>query len=165
MPPLGHAPISSCLHGTWRYEYLHANVRHSPVLQPQVHYVQLIILFYVLSLYARLPLTKAHVDQFPSMHHQADLLLATFAHVIYHQLTSLLALLMALADNHGLGSLELLHGYYGTEYDLYHDDPITHELHAYAVQVDHQYDDPISLPVQLNALLLKLHPTSILLQF
>ena len=80
-------------------------------------------------------------------------------------MTSLLGLVVVLAGNHGLGSPESLHGCYGTGYDLYHDDPIIHESHAYVVQADHQYDDPTSPQVQLNALLLKPHLTSILLQF
>ena len=104
------------------------------------------------------------VDLFPSTHHPVDLLRATFAHATYHPSTNLRVLAKRQADNHVLGNPESLHGYYGTRYDPFHDDPITLEWLDNAVQVDHQYDDPINLQAQLNALLLMLHLTSVLQQ-
>ena len=84
MLPLGHAPTSSCLHGTLQYEYLHVGGAHFQGLLPQGHYAQLKALFYVLNRYVNAPLTTLHAGQFPSNCHRAVLLLATFVHAAYH---------------------------------------------------------------------------------
>ncbi|MNP87446.1 hypothetical protein D3C76_1883470 [compost metagenome] len=62
------------------------------------------------------------------MNHQDVLLQATSAHAVFHLLTNLLVLVMVLADNHALGSLELLHAYYGIKYVQSRDGLIILEL-------------------------------------
>src|SRR5690606_39919739 len=110
----GHALTNSCLHGTLPYEYQHVNVVHFPALQPLARYVQSVRLSCALNRYANAPSATSRVDRLPSTSHPAGLLQATFAHVVYRLSTSVLVLVMALADSHGPGNLESLHACYGT---------------------------------------------------
>src|SRR5690606_11213163 len=79
-----HVLISSCLHGTLRYEYPHANAVHFPALQPLARYVQSVRLSCVLNRYVNAPSATSRVDRLPSTSRLAGLLQATSAHVIYH---------------------------------------------------------------------------------
>src|SRR5690606_26104447 len=102
----GHALTNSYLHGTSQYEYQHVNAVHFPALPPLARYAQSVKLSCVLNRYANAPSTTSHVDRLPSTSHRAELLQATFAHVIYHLSTSVLVLAMVLADSHDPGSPE-----------------------------------------------------------
>ena len=161
----GHVLISSCLHGTWRYEYRHVSAVHFPALQPLARYAQSVRLFCVLNRYANAPSATSRVDRLPSMRHRAAPLQATSVHATCHLSTSFLVLAMVPADSHDPGNLEWLHVYYGTGYDLYHDGLKVREWHGNAVQADLQSDDLTRLQSQLNARLLAACLTSALLQF
>ena len=125
-PPLGHAPASSCLHGTSRCESHHESATPTRATRPQGHYAQSARFFCALTEYVTFPAATARADHAASMRHRVTALLATFVHGFYLLLASWLGLAMAQPSNPDPESLESPHACYGLKSAQCHADRVTH---------------------------------------